>query len=386
MTASLTDRRASAALVEAGHSARDWLFDELLPLWSTTGRCPAGGFVERIGLDGAAIDEPKRVRVQARQIYVFAEAGRLGWSGPWRDCVEAGLDFLLTRCRRPDGLVAYSVGQDGAILDDRALNYDQAFAIFALAQARRALERPALEAEALAILATLRRERRHPGGGFHESHPPAAPLLSNPHMHMFEAMLAWREIGAAPEFAALADEIAALCARSFIDPAAGALREYFALDWSPMPDAQGEIAEPGHQFEWAWLIRRHIAGGGSMDPGLADRLYAHGRRFGLDAARNVAVNEVAIDGRVLDANARLWPQTERLKAALALGLWDDAVAAWNGLTSYAIPGGPGLYADKSLATGGFVEEPAPASSLYHIVCALSELIRAAEASTGTPPR
>jgi mannose/cellobiose epimerase-like protein (N-acyl-D-glucosamine 2-epimerase family) len=363
-------------LARAAAEAKAWLFEDLLPLWSTTGRCAAGGFVERIGLDGVAVAEPKRTRVQARQIYVFAEAGRLGWSGPWRDCVAAGLDFLMARCRRPDGLAAHQVSRDGGILDDRALNYDQAFLLFALAQARAGLDQPGLEAEALAILARLKAERRHLGGGLHESNPPAAPLLSNPHMHMFEAMLAWRELGGAPEFAAFAEEIAALAARSLIDPASGAVREHFALDWSPMPGAEGAITEPGHQFEWAWLIRRHIAGGGRIDAGIADRLYAHAARHGLDPARHVAVNEVAIDGRVLDANARLWPQTERLKAALALAQWDDAVDAWTGLKSYAVPGRPGLYRDKSLPDGGFVDEPAPASTLYHIVCALAEFVRA----------
>jgi mannose-6-phosphate isomerase len=33
---------------------------------------------------------------------------------------------------------------------------------------------------------------------------------------------------------------------------------------------------------------------------------------------------------------------------------------------------PGLWRDRSLPGGGFVEEPAPASSLYHIACAIAE--------------
>ena len=41
------------------------------------------------------------------------------------------------------------------------------------------------------------------------------------------------------------------------------------------------------------------------------------RRHGLDHGHGVAINEVMIDGSIRNPAARLWPQTERLKAALA---------------------------------------------------------------------
>ncbi|PTT76204.1 mannose-6-phosphate isomerase, partial [Pseudomonas sp. HMWF010] len=36
---------------------------------------------------------------------------------------------------------------------------------------------------------------------------------------------------------------------------------------------------------------------------------------------------------------------------------------------------PGLWRDKLTPEGAFIEEPAPASSLYHIVAAIQELQR-----------
>ena len=84
--------------------------------------------------------------------------------------------------------------------------------------------------------------------------------------------------------------------------------------------------------------------------------------------------------------ARLWPQTERLKAALILSetaqgetrarYLAEALSASHGLLAYLRTPVPGLWRDKLLPDGTFVEEPAPASSLYHIICAIASLKQA----------
>jgi mannose/cellobiose epimerase-like protein (N-acyl-D-glucosamine 2-epimerase family) len=54
----------------------------------------------------------------------------------------------------------------------------------------------------------------------------------------------------------MADEIAELALSKFIDPKSGGLREYYDGDWNAAPGVDGRIVEPGHQFEWAWLLLR----------------------------------------------------------------------------------------------------------------------------------
>ncbi|MCP6390707.1 AGE family epimerase/isomerase, partial [Klebsiella pneumoniae] len=83
---------------------------------------------------------------------------------------------------------------------------------------------------ALEILAILERDYRHPIAGFEEANPPRTPLCSNPHMHLFEAMLAWEEQDRDGPWSALADEIAGLALSRFIDGGNGGLREFFAYD------------------------------------------------------------------------------------------------------------------------------------------------------------
>ena len=60
----------------------------------------------------------------------------LGWPGPWREAAQHGLDGLVARYRRPDGLYRTLVAPDGDALDETAMLYDQAFVLLALATGR----------------------------------------------------------------------------------------------------------------------------------------------------------------------------------------------------------------------------------------------------------
>jgi mannose-6-phosphate isomerase len=374
-------------ITELKAQLKRWLFDQALPLWWRIGADHVrGGFHEVIGQDGVAVDRDRRARVQARQVYVYATAGALGWDGPWRDAVEHGLSYFLTRYRRPDGLFRTRVKADGAVADDTAVLYDQAFALFALALAYRVLpERGELVVEAQDLLGQIQASFALPNGGFFESSP-ERPYQSNPHMHLFEAMLAWREVDADPDrqrvWNAQADAIGELCLTRFIDAESGALREFFDADWAPAPGLDGRIVEPGHQLEWAWLLIRWARLRDRADALVAaTRLFEIGVGPGLDRGRGVAVQQLLDDFSVHDPVARLWPQTEWLKAALALAaatpsrpeLADQVRQAGAALRLYLDTPVAGLWWDRLEPSGRFIDEPAPASSLYHIACAIAEL-------------
>jgi mannose-6-phosphate isomerase len=378
---------SEAALRTAAGKLLAWTETVALPLWWRRGADrAAGGFFEALEHDGTPADRPRRARVQTRQIYCYAATSRLCAFEERKAAVAHGLDFFLRRYRRPDSLHRTLVAGDGAPLDDEAWLYDQAFALLALAEATRAepdrADLRALAAETLAALDTL----RLPDGGFREASP-ALPFQSNPHMHLFEAALAWEEVDGAPPWGALADEIAALCLERFID-GNGALHEFFTEGWAPAPGIEGRIVEPGHQFEWSWLLKRWGARRGHEGAlRAAKRLFEIGLTHGVDTARGVAFDQLLDDMSVHSSMARLWPQTERIKAALVFwesepdpdrkaGLAGEVVRAIEGLNLYLATTTPGLWRDKLMADGRFVEEPAPASSFYHIVCAALELGRA----------
>lgn len=371
---------------------KTWAVEAAYPIWWETGADHGkGGFFEKIDLEGQAVEGPRRGRVLPRQIYAYAIAGELGWAGPWRAAVEHGLSHFLTAYRRPDGQFRTLVGPNGEPLDDTADLYDQAFALFALAAAAKALpdRAEAARSQALVLRERLMADRKHPVAGFHQTNPATTPLQSNPHMHLFEAMLAWNEIDKDPTWRALADEIAELALARFVHAETGMIREFFDLDWNPAPGIEGRICEPGHQFEWGWLLMRWGQLAGRADATAAAlRMIDDAETHGVDLSRGVAINALLDDFSIHDDGARLWPQTERIKAAVLAAeitgearYWDMAAAAAAGLMTYLRTATPGLWRDKYLADETFVEEAAPASSFYHIALAILEMDRAITAAS-----
>jgi mannose-6-phosphate isomerase len=365
---------------------RTWLMNDAFPLWATQGYDQIhGGFEESLTSTGPTANLPRRARVQVRQIYSFACAARLGWRPQEAQrLVMDGLNYFLAHYRRPDGLFRTLVAADGTVLDERAYLYDQAFVLLALAESEKVLgPKPELVATARALRAALYQHLKRTGPGFSSGTPDALPLLSNPHMHLLEAALSWRAVDEDPAWRALSDEIVALALGRFVDAGTGALREQFDEHWAPSAGTAGRIVEPGHQFEWAWLL---LCWGGAAQAhayNSAERLVQIGEAYGI--RDGVAINALLDDFSVHDAEARLWPQTERLKAALRMALmtpepryWSMAAQAAQGLRRYFDTDVPGLWYDRLTVDGKFVQQPAPASSFYHIVCAIGELSAALE--------
>jgi len=359
-----------SGLAEAAGWFGLWLRTAALPVWWSLGADrERGGFVEAIAQDGSPQPAPRRGRVQGRMIFSFAQAGMMGWSGPWREAARHALAGMKADFLRPDGLVRTLVGLDGRPLDDTPHVYDQAFALLGLASLRQAGESAD---EALDLAHRLREgleALRHPAGGFQEAGD--QPFQANAHMHLLESSLAWEEAGEAG-WSGLSDEIAGLALGAFIDHR-GVLSEFFDAEWRRADGDDGRLVEPGHQFEWAWLLDRWGRARGRADGQLAARALHEAGRQGVDPRRACAVNALWQDLTVRDGWARLWPQTEFLKSALALGETEDALQAAAGLRRYLDTPVRGLWRDRQGPTGGFAPGDAPATSLYHIVGAIRQL-------------
>ena len=233
-----------------------------LPSGRSRGRTGSGLFAERIALSGVPDASNFRTFVQARHIYSFVQIGALGWSGPWRQLVEETTDTLLNRARRSDGLFVHGLDSEANHSDARADLYDQAFVLFALGTAGGALEEQSYFDEAEALLDALEARWAHAFGGFHEGEIVDPRIRrQNPHMHLLEAFLALDEASGRRRFREAAHEIANLAVQKFIDPTTGALLEYFTDDLEPAKGVEGQIIEPGHCFEWAWLFERLACSG-----------------------------------------------------------------------------------------------------------------------------
>ena len=377
------DFEASPALSFYEGAARlsAWLRSKALPIWCTLGQNDNGAFEETLALDGRRVRSAKRARVQARQIYAYGQAGLLGWQGPWRRAVEGGLNYLDRCFTRPDGLIRAVLDVDGRPIDEHAALYDQAFLLLALAAARRSLDQPDLEIRAITVRDLLLAERSHKGG---LKEVGAKPYQANPLMHMLEASMAWELISTDEGWRNLSDSIVAIARNRLIDQKIGLIGEFFDDNWTPPHDRQGELIEPGHQLEWSGLLAQHANARGDKElAALSWELYLSGLD-GFDLYKEVIIDSRNINGTVRSERARLWPQTEWLKASLIFATLSDdgrrefclnqATKAEAGLWRYLTA--DGLWKDKLLEVGRFIDEPAPASSFYHIMAAYAEVERA----------
>ena len=360
-----------------------WLFDEALPRWVNHGvDWKNGGFYEELSLQGEGLDVPKRTRVQFRQIYSFKVAYDLGYADSklLLKAIQHGVDFIFSYCALPTGAFIHSVDADGQpkqTVDDL---YTQAFSLFGLASLYQCFKKPEFLERAKKLLLYLQSERRLPEGGYSEKRDKAIVFEANPHMHLFEACMAWMRLDQDPIWCRVANEILELCLSAWIQRSNGFLCEKFQSHWRPIsfPD-MGHIFEPGHHFEWSWLMgqyQRFHPHQKDLDS-VRQKLFDLGETYGICPQRGSVFDAVWSQGVPHLKSSRLWPQCERIKAALALGKKDLADQALKILFCYfktPVQSSFGLWRDTWLETGDFDSSSVKASSFYHIIGALSEYL------------
>lgn len=367
-----------------------WMFDTALPWWGANGVDRThGGYVEQFDLAGrdSGVDY-KRTRVTARQVYVFSHAYLLGWKDG-ADLAKYGIDHLTTRAwMGPDRGFARRTTRAGEVLDPTPDLYDLAFALFAFGWFHRATGDKEALVWAHRTLDAIEKLLRHPSGlGFLHEAPASGWRQQNPHMHLIEASLAVYEGSGNERFAGVAQEIAGLFASKFYDAKTRTLAEFFNDDWSRAPGDPGRMIEPGHQFEWAWILgnARRLVG---IDMSEAIRgLISFGEQFGVDRASGITFNSVRDDGAPIDRGSRSWPNTERIKAAVALyeldGVDPDPVIGASGrllLDRYLGPKASdtwpaGTWIDTFDRDGKPTSKAIPTSTLYHVFLAFAEARR-----------
>ena len=315
-------RPAAHPSLEAELAAlRARMTETILPFWSTQGFDGACGlFRERLDFKARPIDDiPIRAMVQARQIYVFADAARTGLLPSGAGPAERALDSLLRRfCAGGDARqgFAFSLLRDGTVACADRDSYTHAFILFALASAYRLTGDARIRRAVDQTLGFVDRHLMDPvHAGLHDRHPEPGPFKAqNPQMHLLEACLALHEAFPEDSHLARAGAIVALFEGKLFRSAPGALPEHFAADWAAHPEAgRGDVFEPGHHFEWAWLLRRYEHLAGVPPSETSARLWETALASGL-TPEGLIYDEVGLDLRPRQARHRLWPHAEAVRA------------------------------------------------------------------------
>ncbi len=362
-----------------------WMLDKALPLWASAGwDATERMFEERLGFDSVPDRAaPRRVMVQARQIGVFATASRHGWFDG-RDIALAAGRTMVERFWADNARGGWVFARKGNVADERLDLYAHAFVLFALAglmELTGGREGAAAVGRTLAVLDGSFKDAR--AGGFWDGVPRPDPLRrQNPHMHLLEAFLALHDATGEGEYLDRATALVDLARTRFMDPTRGVLREYFDEQWRVVPcPGQGSV-EPGHLFEWCWLLRRFEAKTGAPMGDLVGPMFAAALRYGTDRGSGRVIDEIGEDGGLRRASTRAWSHAEAIKCLAmeySLGTADtrpQAAAVLDRLQRvHCPPRLGGGWVDHVDAADAAISAFMPASTLYHLMGALVEADR-----------
>ncbi|MEO0467505.1 MAG: AGE family epimerase/isomerase, partial [Pseudomonadota bacterium] len=278
------------------------MLDASLPFWAERGVHPVLGFRERLTADGDILDDSDtRVRLQARQTFCFAYGKHMGWSDPRADhLIQRGIDVLRDHCRRDDGLFGARMSYAGGLSVEDADLYDTAFALLAFSWAARVgnIEAASLGRALHDVIETVLR-RPESEGGYLERLPAPQQRLQNPHMHLYEASLAYFEASGDTTALARARNIEQLLEQQFLTAKSRALREVFGPDWGP---AEGDRFEAGHQYEWVWLMSERARLDSQPVSAATTGLYANA--LDLTGPEGAVALSHTLERAVLDATER----------------------------------------------------------------------------------
>lgn len=354
----------------------DWLRDQALPFWATKGFDDAGSsFIERMDPSGQPLfNHPRRAMTQARQVFVYARAQANGWYQGAGMLAKVAFSNLVENYFEADGRPGwvFSCDPKGNIIDGRRDCYSQAFCLLACAQ------HAMLTGETLGLdladrtLEFMDAAMASPYGGYDESWPiPVLPRRQNPHMHLMESLLALHEVDQKRGYFSRAAQLVDLFNQRFLQVEGRCLGEFYEEDWTPR-NSQSSF-EPGHHFEWVWLLHRYEVAGGDVT--LSQRKALLVSAISGFREDGLLVDEKSVTGPIIGTATRLWPLTEAMKA-LALPEAEEIEApspksCWHALQRRFLSGAPkGCWQDYFTADGAQLMEFIPASSLYHLCCAI----------------
>jgi mannose-6-phosphate isomerase len=370
-----------------------YLRDGMLPLWAARGWDRArGGCHERLRIDHQPADLAyRRLTVCARQLFVFSRAAELDLIENARSMADLIFDYLVKHFHdQLHGGFYFTLRLDGSHLDSRKDLYAHAFVLLALAHyaaiAHDQRARDMLDHTRATIERFLLPVGWYAASAAADWSQRPGDLQQNPHMHLFEACLPASQITGDRRFQASADSLIALLRDRLVDAATGTISEF--RDESGAPDAErGHIVEPGHHFEWCWLLHQAaevFAPERCRED--ADRLFAWALTHGVDRQYCGVFDQVATDGRVITDTKRIWPLTEYIKARAARYRnrrdpreRDELVAALRLLfEAYLLPDGG--WRERLRRDLTCYDDALPATTCYHLLVALTEA-RAALSAT-----
>ena len=363
-------------------NCKSFLFDQLLKNWAQHGIDSEYGFsYESMNHDWS----PKklnrlRLLTQCRQLYTFSHAYQIEEKEEWKAKLQPLFDFI-TNYYYQDNRWIFSLNDDLSIKDEQSDAYALAFVLLSFSHYYQVTQ----DKRALSYVKETHRflmdNMQAKSGGFYEAFPIDDNQVrrQNPHMHLLEGYIAAFNTTQNKEYKKVIESLLTLALEQFYDKKTKTLREFFSSDWQ-LDSKTGHHVEPGHHFEWVWLlyqVNKILPNTDYTD--LAQHLWSTATRHGF--TKNGGIYD-QIDGNSylpLDKEKRIWPITEYLKAITAIPIGKEEKNhriedALNFMEEYYFldNGRWNEYLDEHNKAKDF---PLPGTSSYHIFLGLAEVLK-----------
>ena len=258
-----------------------------------------------------------RAMACARQLYLFSS--RIGQPGAAERAAALFRSLQKHFHDAEHGGWFYSIDAAGKPLDRRKDLYTHAFIVFACAHYWGKSGDSLVESTLNAALEVIAEQFARDDGLYEASLAEdwgdlASGPLQNPQMHLAEAFL---QVLAVRDDAAVRQALLQLCEAlqaHFIEPQHGLMLE------KPR-GAVDNWFEPGHQFEWFYLLDTSPLLRGTALHSSIGRAFTFAEQCGVKDSAVLAMLDA--QGNVLDATQRIWAQAEYLRA-LALRPGNEA--------------------------------------------------------------
>lgn len=338
-SACLLAASAAAADPLAARAAkyRTQLRETILPYWYDTAQdATHGGYLlaDTVGARGQATE--KMIVTQARMIWTFSLAHRMGLSDAKRDYLKAaaqGHRFLTDRfLDREYGGYFWTTEVDGRPRNTRKMMYGHAFVLYALVEFHRAGggREPLDQAVGLfRVMQTRAHDPKHGGWNEHferdwtpmplrspDGQPEVAGLKSaNTHLHLMEAFTELYCVSRDPGVKAALAESLRINREQFYPRDPGRSCFHRNPDWTAVTDPRSAGLSYGHNVEFGWLMieaERALGLSPSWDHFRAhvDHALAHG----WDAERGGVYSRGVGDAPATDLRKVWWVQAEMMAA------------------------------------------------------------------------
>ncbi|WP_449430950.1 AGE family epimerase/isomerase [Pseudomonas putida] len=307
-----------------------------------------------------------RAMACARQLYLFSS--RIGQPGAAERAAALFRSLQRHFHDAEHGGWFYSIDAEGKPLDRSKDLYTHAFIVFACAHYWGQVRESLVESTVNAALDIIAKQFARDDGLYQASLAQDwADLgngpLQNPQMHLAEAFL---QVLAVRQDDAVQHALLGLCEAlqaHFIEPRYGLMLE------KPR-GAVDNWFEPGHQFEWFYLLDTSPLLRPSALHGSITKAFGHAEQFGVKDSAVLAMLDV--DGKVIDATQRIWAQAEYLRAlALRSGSEAKLLEQLQALEEKFLH--PGGWHECRDGSGSVSRDDMPSTTPYHLATCLEGL-------------